>query len=92
MAGDDVAAAQARAVELEKKMAEEPLTLPRAQLTDDSGSSGGELRVVERVVRHSSVVVLPLVLNCTDYSGWALVMQVQQQSQGWWAAIEPTLL
>jgi hypothetical protein len=35
------------------------------------------------------VVVPPLVLTRTNYSDWALVMQVQLQSNGWWTAIEP---
>ncbi|XP_051230150.1 uncharacterized protein [Lolium perenne] len=83
---------KAKAIELEKKMAEEKdlRTPPRAQLTEGSGSSsGGEVRVVERVVRHSSVVAPPLVLTRTNYSDWVLVMQVQLQSNGWWTAIEP---
>ena len=86
-AGD--AAAKA---ELAKKVAEDPLTPPRTQLIDGGGSSGsgdGELRVVERVVRQSSVVAPPLVLTRTNYSDWALVVQVQLQAQGWWEAIEP---
>uniref|UniRef100_A0ACD5U5Q9 Uncharacterized protein n=1 Tax=Avena sativa TaxID=4498 RepID=A0ACD5U5Q9_AVESA len=84
--GDDAA----KAAELAKKMAEvDPFTPPRAQLTDGEGSSGGERRVVERVVRHSFVVAPPLVLTHTNYSDWALVMQVQLQSNGWWMAIVP---
>jgi hypothetical protein len=82
-------AEKAKATELEKKMAEDLHTPPRAQLTDGGGSSGGEVRVVERVVRHSSVVAPPLVLTRTNYSDWVLVTQVQLQSNGWWTAIEP---
>jgi hypothetical protein len=45
-------AEKAKATELEKKMAEDLRTPPRAQLSDGSGgSSGGEVRIVERVVR-----------------------------------------
>jgi hypothetical protein len=90
MEGDDTAAEKAKAMELEKKMAEEPFTPPRAQLTDGAGSSGGELRVVERVVRQSSVVAAspPLMLTTTNYTDWALVMRVQLQGQGRWEVVE----
>jgi hypothetical protein len=88
MAGD-AADTKAKEAELAMKAAEEPHTPPRAQLTDGGGSSGSEPRVVERVVRHSSVVAPPLVLTRTNYSDWVLVTQVQLQSNGWWTAIEP---
>ena len=85
-AGDEAA----KAAELEKKMAEEEsYTPPRAQLTDGSGSSGGALRVVERVVRQSSSMVQVPMLTRTNYSDWALVVQVRLEAQGWWVAIEP---
>jgi hypothetical protein len=80
---------KAKATELEKKMAEEKdlRTPPRAQLTDGSGSSSGEVRVVERVVRHNSVVAAtPLMLTRTNYSDWALVMRVQLHGQ--WEVVE----
>lgn len=81
---DDAAGEKVKATELEKKMAEadDLRTPPRAQLTD-GGGSGGELCVVERVVRQSSVVAtLPLMLSRTNYSDWALIMRVQLQGQG----------
>jgi hypothetical protein len=86
----DAAAEKSQATELEKKMAEESFTPPRAQLTDGAGSSGGELRVVERVVRQSSVVAAlpPLMLTTTNYTDWALVMRVQLQGQGRWEVVE----
>ena len=79
-AGDEVAKA-----ELAKKMAEEPYTPPRAALTDGSGGSGsggGELRVVEHVVRQSTSMVQVPMLTRTNYSDWALVVQVQLEAQG----------
>ncbi|KAK1620807.1 hypothetical protein QYE76_026324 [Lolium multiflorum] len=81
---------KAKATELVKKMAEEKdlRTPPTAQLTDGSGSSsGGEVRVVERVVRHNSVVAAtPLMLTRTNYSDWALIMRVQLHGQ--WEVVE----
>jgi hypothetical protein len=68
--------------------AEELRTPPRAQLTD-GGGSGGEVRIVERVVRQSSVVAVPpLMLTRTNYSDWALVMRVRLQGQGRWEVVE----
>lgn len=90
-AGDDAAGKKAMAAEREKKAAEEePLTPPKAQLTAGDGSGSGELRVVERVVRHGSVVAAapPLMLSRTNYSDWALVMRVQLQGQGRWEVVE----
>jgi hypothetical protein len=67
--------------ELENKV-EDPLTPPRAQLTD--GSGGGELRVMEAVVAASPT----LMLTTTNYTDWALVMRVQLQGQGRWEVVE----
>ncbi|XP_071676785.1 uncharacterized protein [Lolium perenne] len=91
--GGDASDGKAKATELEKKLAEadDLHTPPRAQLTDGGAgsSSGGELRVVERVVRQSSVVATPpLMLTRTNYSDWALIMRVQLQGQGRWEVIE----
>ena len=62
-------AEKAKAAELEKKMADDLRTPPRAQLTNGGGKSGGELRVVERVIRQSSVVAAPpLMLTRTNYT------------------------
>ncbi|XP_071685414.1 uncharacterized protein [Lolium perenne] len=88
---DDAAGEKAKATELEKKMAEEKdlRTPPRAQLTDGGSGSGGEVRVVERIIRQSSVVSAPpLMLTRTNYSDWALVMRVKLQRQGRWEVVE----
>jgi hypothetical protein len=92
--GGDASDGKAKATEMERKLAEadDLHTPPRAQLTDGgagSSGSGGELRVVERVVRQSSMVAAPpLMLTRTNYSDWALVMRVQLQGQGRWEVVE----
>ncbi|XP_071678410.1 uncharacterized protein [Lolium perenne] len=92
--GGDASDGKAKATEMERKLAEadDLHTPPRAQLTDGgagSSGSGGELRVVERVVRQSSVVATPpLMLTRTNYSDWALIMRVQLQGQGRWEVVK----
>lgn len=87
MSGDDVDATT-KVEELAKKLKEADFgMMPKAGLPTDGSS--GDLLVIERVVRQSSSMVEVPLLTHSNYTEWALVVQVQIQAQGWWEAIDP---